>query len=80
MRLLSYYLQIILPIPLLLIFLQLELNWAFGVGVLLYAGIYRPFITGYRLLDMGLIRREEFHKLFIPFYSTKYFYDLHFKM
>ncbi|SEA48110.1 hypothetical protein [Pedobacter hartonius] len=79
MRLLYYYLQIILPIPLLLIFLQLGLTWVFGAGLLLYVCIYRPFITGYRLLAMGLIRREDFSKLFIPLYSTRYFYDLHFK-
>lgn len=79
MKLLYYYLQIILPIPLLLIFVQLDLYWTFIVSTLLYAFIYRPLINTWRLLDMGVIRKEEALKLFIPLYSTKYFYELHFR-
>lgn len=79
MKLLYYYLQIILPIPLLLIFFQLDLYWTCIISTLIYSLIYRPLINALRLMEMGAIEKGEAIKLFIPFYSAKYFYELHFR-
>ncbi|QNK61769.1 hypothetical protein H7F33_14560 [Pedobacter sp. PAMC26386] len=79
MRILAYYLQILVPLPI-LYWLAVSCPASFFViGLLAYALIYRPFVDGYRLLYMGSIEKSSFVKLFIPFYSTKYFYDLYFK-
>jgi len=79
MRLLYYYLQIFLPIPLFAIFFQLGMNKTCILGIILYFLIYRPFIDGHRLITMGAMRKEDFHKIFIPFYKTRYLYEMYFK-
>lgn len=78
MKLLIYYLLIILPIPLLIMMRQLDLDYTFIIGILVYAGIYRPIINANRLIEMGIISKEEKYKLFIPFNSRKYMYYLYF--
>lgn len=80
MKLLSYYVQIILPLPIFLVLYQMNLKNAFVITLLCYALIYRPLINAYRLISIGSIEKKDFMKAFIPFYSTKYFYDLFFKL
>jgi len=83
MKLISYYLQIILPLVILFWAATLNYSAVFAIGALFYALIYRPLVDGNRLLQLGLVERKEWWKLFIPFYlniHVKYFYELYFKL
>lgn len=44
----------------------------FGMGLIVYALVYRPIIEIYRLLKLERIEEKDAWKFFIPFYSTKY--------
>lgn len=79
MKLLFFYMKVLLPVLLFIALYQMDLKETFIISLLIYALIYRPFIDGSRLLYLGLVQREDFYKLFIPFYSSKYFYELYFK-
>jgi hypothetical protein len=82
MKLFSYYLQIVLPFPILYLFLEvLHSSWSFFIGLLLYAIVYRGFTDGYRLQKLGLIGKNELWKMFIPFstFRLKYFRELYFE-
>ena len=79
-RLLLYYLAIIGPLLLLVIlvtFYDLTPKY-FMIGLLLYALIYHPLISGYRLYVSGVIERKEIWRNFIPFWNAKYFEFLFF--
>jgi hypothetical protein len=40
----------------------------------IYCFLYHPFISGLRLIALGIIRKDEFIKAFIPgYYNFKYF-------
>jgi hypothetical protein len=80
MKLLSYYLQILLPLSLFPVLYQMNLTGAFVISLLGYILIYRPYVDGQRLLSLGSINKQDFGKIFIPFYRTKYFFDLYFKL
>lgn len=81
MKLLSYYLQIIVPMGILFWGLKMNLTNFFVYGIILYAFVYRPVIDGIRLVKIGSIEKKEAWKLFIPFYyGTRYFHDLYFKL
>jgi hypothetical protein len=80
MKLLSYYLQITVPLAILFWGLKMNFTEFFFYGILFYAFIYRPFVDGIRLIKMGSMEKKEAWKLFIPFYyTTRYFHDLYFK-
>jgi len=80
MKLLFYYMKVLLPALLFIALYQMDFKIVFIISILIYALIYRPFVDGYRLISLGLIQKENFYKLFIPFYRSKYFYELHFKV
>ena len=80
MKLISYYLQIILPLVILFWFIKVP--EIFVIGILFYGLIYRPLIDGIRLIQIGSMEKRERGRLFIPFYRNyafKYFRDLYFK-
>ena len=78
-NLFTYYLvSIILPIPLLAYMLYEGSNPLFAIAVLVYAFLYRPLVDGIRLRSLGAVDKKEIVKLFIPFWSMKYFKKLYF--
>lgn len=78
-KLFVYYLLIFIPIiPFVLCIwipsFRNRVNPIFGgVYILVYALIYHPIISGFRLLALGKIRRKEFFYNFIPAWNLKYF-------
>lgn len=79
-KLISFYLLILLPV------LGIIGIWQIGVPgftfflILSYVLLYRPYVHFHRLKDLGIVDDKEFWHLFIPFYSTKYFDDLYFRI
>jgi len=80
-NLLVYYLSI--TIPLLGIFLLLKFQFinsmTFAILMVLWALIYRPITDGIRLIEKGIIQKNEIWKLFIPFWRNNWFRELYFK-
>ena len=81
MKLVSYYLQIILPLP--VIYLSNQMFHRPDIFVLLllgYALLYRGLTDGFRLQRLGLMKRNELWKIFIPFstFRLRYFHELYF--
>jgi hypothetical protein len=81
MKLFSYYLQIMLPFLFLFALSKLFGSFTFVVGLFFYVFVYRPFVDGYKLLRTGLIDKNSFWKLFIPFnpFRLKFFHQLYFE-
>ena len=77
-RLLKYYIFIIAPLILIYPIVKLE-NTALMVWFLFIYVIYRGFIDGKRLIDKGILKKEELWKTFIPFYTSRYFRELYFE-
>ena len=48
----------------------------FSIFILTYCVIYHPYVTGKRLLNMGVIDKRHFWKTFIPSWNWKYYPDL----
>lgn len=81
MRLLSYYLQIILPIGILVWLSEINYPILFVSCLFIYILIYRPIIDYFRLSELGIVKRKkDFWFVIFPYYTTKYFYDLYFKL
>ncbi len=78
MKLLTYYLLIILPIGFIVWSSSLG-SLYFVIALLGYCLVYRTIVDGERLVHLGLIKRSEIWKLLIPFYSIRYFQDMYFK-
>lgn len=77
-NILTYYLSILLPMPLILWAVNYN-SILFTILLLLYSTIYRGFTDGQRLLKKRIIVQSEFWKSFIPFWSSKYFRQLYFE-
>lgn len=75
----SYYIAILLPILIVIIFFEKMTSNIFVLILTLYF-IYRNFIDGYRLFLLGKIKKNEIYKTFILFYNIKYFKTLYFKV
>lgn len=72
-----YYFAILLPIPLLVYFAKVN-AMVFMVLLLAYV-IYRGFVDGQRLLEKSIISKNEFWKVFIPFWSSRFYRPLYFE-
>ena len=73
-----YYFSILLPLPLLI--LSSFNDSILFVSLLVLYIIYRSFIDSKRLLDKGILKKNEIWKMFIiPFYSFNYFRELYFE-
>jgi len=46
---------------------------AFVILLFGYAFIYRPLISGYRLILLGVIKRSDLFRNFIPFWNMRYY-------
>lgn len=78
MKLLIYYLQILLPVALVVYLYESELYESALIAILVYALIYRPLVDGHRLIRLGQLPKKDRWKMFIPFYGSKYFGALYF--
>ncbi|KQN38047.1 hypothetical protein ASE92_00960 [Pedobacter sp. Leaf41] len=80
MNLFTYYLKIILPLPILYWCANYTSPSVFVIALFIYALIYRPFIDGLRLVDLGVMSKKETWKMFFiaPYYQLKYFKELYF--
>jgi len=76
-NLLYYYMQILLPIPLIALFAAMDLTWIFLTFFIFYVLIYRPIIDGDKLVRKGLMNRSNRWKLLLPFWHIKYFKELY---
>ena len=80
MKLLSYYIQLFLPIGLLVWLSEIHSPITFVLGLLFYVLVYRAIIDYFRLTDLGIFKhKSDLWKLFIPFFRSKYFYALYFR-
>ncbi len=81
MKLLSYYLQIALPIGILIWLTQINSPNLFVANLLAYIFIYRPIVDYLRLSQLGLVKRKkDLLLVFFHYYQFKYFYELYFKV
>ena len=78
MKLLYYYLKILLPVALMIYLYECELYETTLVVIFAYALIYRPLVDGFRLIRLGQLPKKDLWKMFIPFYGSKYFGALYF--
>jgi hypothetical protein len=76
--LIIYYIKILLPVPIIVFFANMELTWIFFALLGLYLLIYRAIIDGDRLMQKGSIDKSERWKLFIPFWRLRYLEELYF--
>ncbi len=74
----NYYVAILLPILGLLGLIHYDKKIEFLIGLLMYF-IYRNFIDGIRLYQLGLIQKSDIWKTNLFFYQIKYFKSLYFK-
>lgn len=72
----KYYFAILLPMPLLVGAAYTDST--FFVILLASYYVYRSFTDGQRLIDKGVITKKEFPKVFIPFWTARYFSELYF--
>lgn len=72
-----YYFSILLPFPI-MYYASLENSMMFVVLLLVYY-IFRGFTDANRLIQKGCIPSNDFYKLFIPFYRSRYFKELYFQ-
>jgi hypothetical protein len=75
-NLVIYYILIIVPIVLIVLF-PIN-NLFFAIFLLIYAIPYRALIDGYRLVNKKIIEWNEIWKLLIPYRSSKYFKALYY--
>ena len=76
-NLIVYYLQIFLPLPLIFTS-QFNIPNYLGFMLVFYL-IYRVFTDYYRLLNKGLMEKNEFYKMFIPFWRIQFFKEMYFE-
>ena len=48
----------------------------FAMSLAVYVFLYHPGVSGIRLIHLDKLTRKNFWKMFIPFWSTKYFKNL----
>lgn len=78
-KLLKYYILILSPFPLIMIyFFKGGDAVVFLIFLLLYY-VYRVVIDGQRLIEKKILTKNEVYKLLIPFYRSRYFRQLYFE-
>ena len=76
--LITYYLfAILIPILILAILIFNSFNIIFFIFLLFYALIYRPILDGIRLMKKGLLKKNEFWKLFVGYAHIRWFRKLY---
>gem|GEM_PF-365157 len=70
---LLFYLSILTPLTLLVVFANSMSSRLFIISILIYGLVYHPLMCGIRLIQMEKISSKDFFKNFIPFWNKKYF-------
>ena len=78
-KLFIYYLKILLPLPIIALFAELNLTWIFIIFLAFYVLIYRTIIDSEKLILKGVITKKNRWRLLIPFWHIKYFDELYLK-
>lgn len=79
-NLLVYYFAILLPIPIMVWSAFSNHAQLFTFLLLFYAFVYRGFTDSIRLVEKGLIKKNEAWKIFVnPFFRRNFFKQLYFK-
>ena len=78
MKLLYYYLIILLPMALILFLYKGEYYETTLLSIGVYVLIFRPLVDSWRLTYLGQLPKKDRWKMFIPFYGAKYFGALYF--
>ncbi len=81
-NILIFYGLIFIPLAALILSVKFALISAeiFFVLLLLYLFAYHPYVSGLRLIAMKRLNRRDLWRMFIPFWNTKYFKTLFFKV
>jgi hypothetical protein len=82
MKLLVFYILILVPLPILVGMIDYGMPPVIMISlVFFYALVYRPLVHAWRLIDLKRIRtKKELWRLFIPFSSARYFGDLYLRI
>jgi hypothetical protein len=75
--LVKFYLQILVPLPVLLLVGLYGSSWDFWILILIYI-FYRMVTDANKLINSGAISKKDTWQLFTPFISVKYFKQLYF--
>ncbi len=78
MRLLNYYLAIIVPLFISFILLQFHFNGMFSVSLIFYY-VYRCFLDFFKLKKQKVIQNKDYWKFIVPIWTFIYFEELYFK-
>lgn len=73
-----FYLIIVLPLVLLLYLAVEGYSMGFAIGIIVYALIYRPLTDYFRLKSKRNKEDVPLARFFIPFYSIRWFREIHF--
>lgn len=70
-----FYIAIFLPLLAIILMAKTGLinGMPFVILLFLYAFIYRPLMCGMRLISLGLIKKSDLFRNFIPFWTNKYY-------
>jgi len=80
MKLLSYYVQILFPIPLMAWYYTIN-PYLFLSSLVLYVLVYRTVFDYFRLRELGIFsKRSDSMKLLIPFYRLRVFHALYLRV
>ena len=76
-----YYLAIIIPLGILVLLINFKLinSTVFTILLFVYALIYRTYTDGKRLLEKGIITKNQIWKLLVPGTRIEYFKELYIK-
>lgn len=77
-NLVIYYLQIIIPLPLLYLSSKEE-DSAMFFSLFIFYLVYRIFTDYFRLLKKGVVMKSNFFMFFMPIWHIKYFKELYFE-
>jgi uncharacterized membrane protein len=78
MKLLGYYLAFLFPLPLLYLVAK-QMNALTFVTFLVFYIIFKSILDFNKLIEKGLIKKNEYWKSIIPFFKVKYFKELYTK-
>ncbi|PWT78051.1 MAG: hypothetical protein C5B59_02495 [Bacteroidetes bacterium] len=73
-NIINYYAAIVLPfIGIILLLLNGFGGWFFLILFLIYFLVYRPLMSGYRLVALGVIKKSQIWRNWIPGWNFRHF-------
>ena len=80
LKLLLFYLLIIVPFGLIIFNLERLGASSYLILIFAYVLLYRPILHIIRLWDLKLVGKENWMRLFIPFWYLRFFRQLYFSV